>query len=158
MGWVWDGYGMDLCVGLLYEHRFAVLIITADKKPKISRVCCQMAQNRENLMLVMLPTFCKIQCVIVLVVNIVMFSICCEISVLSPWWRAGVRCLYWVSKFTNLRPAQTLYLSLSLLLKAFLKSDYPLSWWLLYEQDFIRRCFLVEHFWYLVSQFNTYYI
>ena len=27
MGWVWDGYGMDLCVGLLYEHRFAVLII-----------------------------------------------------------------------------------------------------------------------------------
>ena len=25
--WVWDGLGWDLCVGLLYEHRFAVLII-----------------------------------------------------------------------------------------------------------------------------------
>ena len=25
MGWVWDG--MDLCAGLLYEHRFAMLII-----------------------------------------------------------------------------------------------------------------------------------
>ena len=24
MGWVWDG--LDLCAGLLYEHRFAMLI------------------------------------------------------------------------------------------------------------------------------------
>ena len=24
--WVGIGYGLDLCVGLLYEHRFAVLI------------------------------------------------------------------------------------------------------------------------------------
>ena len=27
LGWVWDGMGWDLCVGLLYEHRFAVLIM-----------------------------------------------------------------------------------------------------------------------------------
>ena len=27
MGWDWDGLGWDLCVGLLYEHRFAVQII-----------------------------------------------------------------------------------------------------------------------------------
>ena len=29
MGWVWDGIGMgwDLCAGLFYEHRFAMLIM-----------------------------------------------------------------------------------------------------------------------------------
>ena len=26
MGWVWDGLGWDLCAGLFYEHRFAMLI------------------------------------------------------------------------------------------------------------------------------------
>ena len=24
--WVWDGMGWDLCAGLFYEHRFAMLI------------------------------------------------------------------------------------------------------------------------------------
>ena len=28
LGWIGMGLGWDLCVGLLYEHRFAVLIIT----------------------------------------------------------------------------------------------------------------------------------
>ena len=26
LGWVWDGMGWDLCAGLFYEHRFAMLI------------------------------------------------------------------------------------------------------------------------------------
>jgi len=30
MGWVWDG--LDLCAGLLYEHRFAMLIILPEVK------------------------------------------------------------------------------------------------------------------------------
>ena len=32
MGWVWDGMGWDLCAGLFYEHRFAMLI-----RPKVLR-------------------------------------------------------------------------------------------------------------------------
>ena len=36
MGWVWDGMGWDLCAGLFYEHRFAMLI-NVRKKNNLSR-------------------------------------------------------------------------------------------------------------------------
>ena len=31
LDWVWDGMGLDLCAGLLYEHRFAMLINVGTK-------------------------------------------------------------------------------------------------------------------------------
>ena len=43
-GYGWDGMGWDLCAGLLYEHRFAMLIII--KRPENEKV---MGSHRNSM-------------------------------------------------------------------------------------------------------------